>query len=608
MLPSLLITQCLQNDFVKPVGRDEPLPNLLHIGHEEARRLMGENPAEGPLARMMQWAYERGDETLRLIHIRDWHDPRDPAQAGHLRQFGAHCIQGAEGARFVFEEPISTGKTVPIIDALTLNDFADTNLAEVLAPHAHASIRVGLVGVWTEAKITFLAYELRTRYPDFQIAVCSALTAGSSRSHHFLALAQLNRLLGVTVFSAIGEFLRFLGGNGAGISLALPSGSKHPEVEIEGAVRPGETDYKLARYLFRDARNVRLRCLHGGFSGNLVLKSESVDLFGHTQAPHVVKIGPEAMVAKERMAFEQIESVLGNCAPSITDFADLEDRGAIKYRYASMDGGFSVTFQKLYANGLAHAKVDRILKTVFREQLGRFYAAAVREKCDLLEYYGFSPALAPRIRARVEKLLGQAADQPALRFSNGREFPNVCLFYERTLAGLTPGRAESRYVSYIHGDLNGANIILDGRDNVWLIDFFHTRRGHVLQDLIKLENDLLYIWTPISHENEWEDALRLTDFLMKAEDLAAPLPEAGEAGLRHPHLIRACETLRLLRSFHADLVHEDRGPLQLWIGQMRYAVHTLSFDESNEWQKKWALYAAALCGARIEAALRASNH
>jgi hypothetical protein len=32
----------LQHDFVTPVGRYDRLPKLLHIGFEEARRLMGD--------------------------------------------------------------------------------------------------------------------------------------------------------------------------------------------------------------------------------------------------------------------------------------------------------------------------------------------------------------------------------------------------------------------------------------------------------------------------------------------------------------------------------------------------------------------------------------
>ena len=44
-MSALLFTQCLQNDFVKPIGRFEPLPNRLHVGYAEALRLMGEDPA-----------------------------------------------------------------------------------------------------------------------------------------------------------------------------------------------------------------------------------------------------------------------------------------------------------------------------------------------------------------------------------------------------------------------------------------------------------------------------------------------------------------------------------------------------------------------------------
>lgn len=43
---SLLITQCLQKDFVAPLGEGDPLPNLLHVGFEESRRLLGEEPLE----------------------------------------------------------------------------------------------------------------------------------------------------------------------------------------------------------------------------------------------------------------------------------------------------------------------------------------------------------------------------------------------------------------------------------------------------------------------------------------------------------------------------------------------------------------------------------
>lgn len=602
MTPSLLLTQCLQNDFVQPIGRYEPIPNQLHVGHAEARRLMGEDPAQGPVARVMRWAHATPDDRLRLVHIRDWHDADDPAQRTHLRQFGPHCLRGTSGAAFAFPAADPGAKAVPVIDSLTLNDFHGTSLAAVLAPYVGQPARVGLMGVWTEAKVSFLCYELVTRYPEFAIAVCSALTASSSRQHHFQALDALARLLGVRVLDSVGEFVAFLGGEGADVPLPPPA--PHPRVSADGLTL-ADDDQALVRYLFRDCRDVRLRALDGGFSGNVVAAAESVDLLGHEQVPHVVKIGPRGPMGQERTAFERIQEVLGNNAPHVSDFADLGERGAIKYRYAAMGGAIATTFQKAYQAGLPLPEVARVLDTVFGEQLGRLTKAATLEACDLLAYYQFDPRWAASVRQKVEALLGGPAQGRTIEVLPGLAVPNVCHFYESTLARLPRRPGDQCWFAFQHGDLNGANIILDGHGNVWLIDFFHTHRGHVLRDLVKLENDLCYIWTPLADDAALREACALTDKLAGVADLAAPLP-APPQPIGEP-LQRCVATLRMLRAFTARLVQSDRDPFQLFVAQLRYAVHTLGFDESTPRQKRWALYAAGRCVERITAALRRST-
>ena len=113
------------------------------------------------------------------------------------------------------------------------------------------------------------------------------------------------------------------------------------------------------------------------------------------------------------------------------------------------------------------------------------------------------------------------ASGPRIRVGS-LEALNVCRFYEK----LPPDDpAEYRLVSYVHGDLNGANVLVDWRDNVWLIDFFHTARGHVLKDLAKVENDLLYLFTPVADEAALEEGLAISRALARVEDLREPLPE-----------------------------------------------------------------------------------
>jgi nicotinamidase-related amidase len=593
--PSLLLTQCLQNDFVQPVGRYDVVPNRLHVGFAEALRLMGETPAEGPVARLMRWAAGTSDDLLRVIHIRDWHDAADPTQRAHLEQFGSHCIAGSPGAAFAFADEMGASKDVALVDTITLNDFSGTILKKTLAPFAEAPVRAGVVGVWTEAKVFFLCYELITRYPRMEVAVCSALCASSSRQQHFEALSQLDRILGVRVIDSLGEFIDWLGGTASDAPL-LGLHERHPQIVGTG-LRLSPTDTQLVRYLFRDCRDVELRVLDGGFSGNVVAAAQGTDLQGHQQVPHVVKIGPQAPMGRERASFERVQHVLGNNAPAITDFADFEDRGAIKYRYASMGGAAATTLQKEVQRGLPLDEAQVVLDAVFEEQLGRFYRAAREESGDLLEHYGFSAEWAGEVRRKVELILGSRAAGARLEIVSGVSAPNLCRFYEETLANLPRRPRDTFFQSWVHGDLNGQNVILDAHRNVWLIDFFHTRRAHVLLDLLKMENDLLYVWTPVADEEALRAAMSVTDLLLAVEDLAAPLPAAPDLP---PALARTWSILSMLRGYHGPLLQGDRNPLQATVGLLRYAVHTLGFDECTLWQKRWALYASCKLAALVE--------
>ena len=602
MQKSILFTQGLQNDFVKPIGRYDKLPNLLHIGYEESIRLMGLNPAEGPITNTMKWAYSQSEDDMEIIHIRAWYNKEDPSQKKHLEKFGDHCIALTEGARFAFKLD-KYPRITTIVDSNSQNDFLDTELKELLEPYKGKKMRVGIMGVWTEAKISYLAYDLTTRYPNFDIAICSALTAGSSRSQHYYALDQLERLLGVRIIPSIGDFTNFLSDVKISIPLPLPKLVDMPKIEFEdeGNIGISEADNSLIRYLFRDCKLISLKTMTGGYSGNLVLSVESIDLHGHKQTPHVLKIGKQKEMGQERASFEKVEAVLGNTAPRISDFADLEGRGALKYRYAAMSGGFSTTFQKMYCSGISSEKTKYFLDIIFKEQLGRFYYAANFEPKNLLKYYSFTPDYAPRMKMKIEKVLGAdvKSTNKTLALPAGQEFPNPYYFYKDDLTNIIPRANFSSYFSYVHGDLNGANIIIDSHENVWLIDFFHTGEGHVLRDLLKLENDLLYIYTPINNKGDLEQAIMLTHLLLEVEDLRKPMPDIAKTKITNPEIIRTYETIKVIRSYYPKLIREDRNPLQLLIGQFRYSCHTLSFFESNNWQKLWALYATGWYGQSI---------
>lgn len=598
MATSVLITQCLQHDFVAPIAPHAPLPNVLHIGREESERLVGVEPDRGPLAQLMLWAAGQSDSDLHIIHIRDWHDAEDPTQHSHLSQFGLHCIAGSPGAELIFGQSAGLQRAnVHFVNSITLNDFeGGTDLGGLLesirAPRDAEPLRVGVVGVWTEAKVTFLLYELLTRCRINDLATCSALTAGSCRAQHFIALDQLRRILGVNVFDSIGEFTRWLLPDGTPLQADRLTRGAGPRLTLNGCQPLNETDTAVLSWLYRNSSSVELFPLTGGFSGASVFRTHSRDSLGHAQASSVLKLGPRELIASERVAFEQVEPVLGNNAPTIRGFVDFETRAGIRFAYAAMDEGNVRSFQSLYRDNPDQDRINAVLQHVFQSILGRFQAAAVYERLPLLEYYTFNAGSAGPIRESIARLLGPAAARSStLVFPGGYKVGNIADFYGTHCASLSVSGAEAHYVCYVHGDLNGANILIDERENVWLIDFLHAHRGHCLRDLAKLENDMMFIVTDLSNADELEEALRITRALRCVRDLRAPLPAAVE-GVRRPGLVRAWQTIRTLRSFAGRFCRDDRDPMQLQIALLRYAAHTLSFDESSDLQKQWALAVA----------------
>lgn len=587
-MKSILISVCLQNDFVKPIGKYDDLPNLLHVGYEESTRLMGINPNEGPVALFMNWANNLNSENLEIIHIRDWHNENLEEQNSHLLQFGNHCLKNSLGADFVFQ--ITGNET--IINSFGLNDFINEELINYLSKYKNEEIRIGIIGVWTEAKVFFLAYDIITRFPNFKISVCSALTASSSLNNHYHSIEQLKRILNVKIFNSIGEFSNYLTWDNLQLDIPIKIENDFPTLLFNKEIKISETDLKLIKYVFRNSKSVQLAVLDGGFSGNIVLGTKSIDLNGHEEVSHVIKIGEQELIGKERISFEKIEQVLGNNAPRIIEFADYAGRGILKYRYASMGGGESKSFQKHFTKGASIDKIITFLETLFIEQLGKFYNASNYEKINLLKYYGFDLVSLDNIRKNVALVHQKPIDSEFLITENNKSFYNPYYFYQNELINLIDKANGYTYVSYVHGDLNGANIIIDKQENLWIIDFFHTHKGHILKDLIKLENDLLYIFTPINNIDDFNDALKISEVLFNISDLSETLPPVKTIEFKNPLFTRTYQTLLILRSFYPNLVKSDRNPTQLFIAQLRYAMHNLVFDESNDWQKKWALYNA----------------
>lgn len=167
-----------------------------------------------------------------VIHLKLCNSSED---SEYCKRFGKHALANSNGAKLVLnlEEHILEKANHKIVQTINFNAFVKSNLESTIqeiiqqgAALGKTDVRIGLMGLWfvthfiyiylnftpqrTESSLTYLAYDLKTRYNLQNVATCSALTAGRSRLSHFNALTQLQSMLNVSLFDSINAFQKWL--------------------------------------------------------------------------------------------------------------------------------------------------------------------------------------------------------------------------------------------------------------------------------------------------------------------------------------------------------------------------------------------------------------
>lgn len=652
---TILITRGIQNDYC---GVNSKSP--VHIGVDEALRLeTHETSVPSPIVSLVLWARQQPPSSFALVHIRDMHDPHDQTQVSHLDKFGNHCLKGSDGAKLIdglLEDETQLAPNEHVINVtIGISDTVNTGLEQLIASLKAKSrgclLRVGVVGVPTDFQITNLLFELQTRMGIIYLATCSALTAAKNRRAHFAALDNIERLLDVVVFHSIQDFTFWLvptnvspvPGDSTGDVICWRS-SWPSRVQMTATRSPKaildkidfdekhlllEEDCLIMENLFRTAsRIVIVSKLTGGFSGAMVLLAKSYDLEGHEQGPFVLKLGQIESMAQERINFERVEEIIGNQAPYIYGSYEALKRAGLKFAFASHVGDIvsTTTFRRAYADAQSSQSfIDQIITKV-ASVLNRFYTVAKLQPFDLLKSYDFDgrgwalaaggsdepQALTVRIAALVNVLPSALIVQPSIEFGNGTSFFNV-LHLMANLDVLRLWCSNQQFlVSFVHGDLNYSNILIDASVNIWLIDFQYTYKSHYLKDLAKLENDAMTELSLSSHE-EFDYALQITqllhkyspynsqsDFEEECRKLLQTLPTKLQ---RVTRTIMAVRTL--IRSLNITREADDRS---YHITMLRYALHSMCFHHLSHWTRKWCLAAACSHAQRLVEMIRKDGY
>ena len=159
---------------------------------------------------------------------------------------------------------------------------------------------------------------------------------------------------------------------------------------------------------------------------------------GRREIPFVTKIDLHDRIARERVAVEGVENLLGANAPRLADYVDLETRGAIKYHFATMQAGEARTLQRAFREAESAAAARTLFDRLIERVLHRLYQSPVLDRLDLFTYYDYRPSYAEVTLAHVAGL-GEEREDSVVIAGLAEPLPHPRRFYA-WLRGESPPR------------------------------------------------------------------------------------------------------------------------------------------------------------------------
>jgi anti-anti-sigma factor len=359
----------------------------------------------------------------------------------------------------------------------------------------------------------------------------------------------------------------------------------------------GDADWRpewdaIIRRLYADCRAVTLTPLHGGYMSK-TFRAVAYDHDGRRTLPTVVKIGATALTAREEQANRQyVARFILNNGTTVLGGAAEGDWAGLRYNFLGVNGPDSrlVWLREHYLTRPT-SDVVRLFESLLTRVLKPWYGQPKWEQVSL--YRDHTPLrLFPALLEVAQRDLGFDPDAPVFTCDElGEELPSPFHF----LAHEFPVRAaQSRlwYTTISHGDLNMQNVLVDERENVYVIDFSETRPRNAVADFARIEPILKFEMIPIDTDEALRLMLQYEVGLTSVTRSGDPLPFSYRG--TDPRVAHAHAVIALLRRCADTVTLFEQDMVPYWVALLEWTLASVCFVQLSVRQKRYAAISAAL--------------
>ena len=262
-----------------------------------------------------------------------------------------------------------------------------------------------------------------------------------------------------------------------------------------------------------------------------------------------------------------VYALIGTPVERVVDFANYYSQSPIPAIAPVLDDLFKVTCANWYFDRgvVQHLRLD----TQYADGLG-------------LTHDKMLEALRAKFRSFMNQKILTFPELPGVHVANP-----VFAIKDRSLARPT-------FLCTTHGDLNANNILVDPEGHTWLIDYYHTGRGHILRDCVMLESVVKFVLLAdgdLASRYALERALIEMRRFRDVDGLTLNVP--GDA------YQKAFEACRKLRQIARDLVQPSDDLSEYEIGLLYTTLNTQRFYSLPRTNRLHSLLAAGMLAEKL---------
>ena len=442
------------------------------------------------------------------------------------------------------------------------------------------AIRFVVIGCHTEHRVLTIASFLRNVLGYRNVAVCSHLTGSSTPEAHYSVLRHNCPSADIKVFVDLAACAEFAG-------VDLPS-TNHLQVgpcqvePVDVWESLTEEQRTIVEFLCMHWTRTRIRALQGGYSGSALLLAQGWKGQAQTE-PLVLKIDQFAQMRREIDGYHQVKGLLGKHVPTFDYPVAIGESVGVAMEFAAMEGN-PTTLQDTFEDArddegirLFFHRLDKTLQLLVDKLYGN-----TKTGTWITPYR----ALGLHAEAQVRFLNENVAHLMQYCEAESREVEGISaaarLGKILKLIAANEDAVESE-VCLSHGDLNFQNIICDGADNIWFIDWTHCGYYPVELDFAKLECDVKFVMTKDFEVDDLPRLKKFEEYLLTHRVPAdvGQLPDSLNFARWDLRFRKMLEAIRRIREACFQ-VKEAEDWLVYRITLLRYALHTLSFDKRRD--------------------------